>query len=674
MVVIIGNLACLTGEFSTLLQRSLSSRSPYYLSSSILCLSHRLHILPQIYRMRGEGLSRDCPQPMRCSGKKNKSRPGKMKGNIDNVVVIDIDDSDGYDGVFIIDVPKRSKKGVDVCESLKPKFGPSHVLREGNRVSFEGTIHIDDDDEDEVKDGSFKSRNPYGYHFEFESDSSEDDQNLGSNGMPSSSAPSKVNNSTVDASDDCEFVGVKTQTHRFSRCRARYAEESYSRNRYGYHPESSDSYESDSSDCEILDSSRGNPRAQWEEACKRKKKSHAVKDQSGSSNGSKDQLGAQDRDGSSNYCTHTRQNGRPGSSSGYNPETTNFSETEAVQSSNSGPAVETTQKVNQQSVPSCSNSTSGANPSPLEKAADCFRSETIVEDHSSGLEKCQNSNQDNSRFHTKDPSSSKDGVWQNLVKSTFVPKSKENRRRDNTASSKGKEELDSSEKHAGRVSHSDHHRETQDEPETSGSGESKRPSAELIPETQRSGDNNPSSSSPTADASLCPGNIITEREKMKETDEYKRAIEEEWEARQQQLRIQAEEAQRLRKRKKAEALRISDMQRRQKQRLEEVRETQKKDEEDLNTKERFRVEIRKQLSQLESRCIDLASLLRSLGINVGGGIRPTPNEVHAAYKRAVLKFHPDRASRTDIRQQVESEEKFKLICRMKEKVFPASLC
>lgn len=45
-------------------------------------------------------------------------------------------------------------------------------------------------------------------------------------------------------------------------------------------------------------------------------------------------------------------------------------------------------------------------------------------------------------------------------------------------------------------------------------------------------------------------------------------------------------------------------------------------------------------------------------------------QVRAAYKKALLTFHPDRASRDDIRQQVEAEEKFKLISRMKEKFFP----
>ncbi|KAI0527215.1 hypothetical protein KFK09_002814 [Dendrobium nobile] len=112
--------------------------------------------------------------------------------------------------------------------------------------------------------------------------------------------------------------------------------------------------------------------------------------------------------------------------------------------------------------------------------------------------------------------------------------------------------------------------------------------------------------------------LIGERERHKETDEYKRAAEEEWASRQRQLQIQAEEAQRLRKRRKAETMRLLDMEKRQKQRLEEIRDLQKK--------------------------------------------------INAAYKQALLRFHPDRASRTDIRQQVEAEEKFKLISRLKEKL------
>ncbi|OVA04881.1 DnaJ domain [Macleaya cordata] len=141
---------------------------------------------------------------------------------------------------------------------------------------------------------------------------------------------------------------------------------------------------------------------------------------------------------------------------------------------------------------------------------------------------------------------------------------------------------------------------------------------------------------------------------------------------QPQLRIQSEEAMRLRKRKEAETLRLLDVERRQKQRVEEMREMKKKDEESINLKEHIRIEVRNELDKLEMQYSDMASLLRGLGLHVGGGLCPMPNEVHAAYKKALLRFHPDRASRTDLRQQVEAEEKFKLISRSKEKLLPAS--
>uniref|UniRef100_A0A2K3LJR8 Dentin sialophosphoprotein n=1 Tax=Trifolium pratense TaxID=57577 RepID=A0A2K3LJR8_TRIPR len=166
-------------------------------------------------------------------------------------------------------------------------------------------------------------------------------------------------------------------------------------------------------------------------------------------------------------------------------------------------------------------------------------------------------------------------------------------------------------------------------------------------------------------------NIINQKEKHKETKLYKQAMEEELASRQRALQIQAEEAQKLRKllkRKKAENGRMLDIERRSKKRLEEVKEKQKKDEELMNTKDKLRVEILKiRLSQLERRSTDMTSLLRGLGINVGESLRPSPNEVHAAYKKAILKFHPDRASKTDINKQVEAEETFKLLSVLKKK-------
>ncbi|XP_062212442.1 uncharacterized protein LOC133913330 [Phragmites australis] len=164
------------------------------------------------------------------------------------------------------------------------------------------------------------------------------------------------------------------------------------------------------------------------------------------------------------------------------------------------------------------------------------------------------------------------------------------------------------------------------------------------------------------DASGIQGGLIGEREKHKESIEYKRAAEEEWASRQRQLQIQAEEAKKLRKRKKAQTLRLLDMEKRQKQRVQEVRESQRKNEEDIQLKEQYRSVVRKELEDTERRYRDMTSILRVLGIPVEGG------EVKAAYKQALLKFHPDRVSRSDIYQQVKAEETFKFISRLKEKL------
>ncbi|MCD7445916.1 hypothetical protein HAX54_024616 [Datura stramonium] len=164
--------------------------------------------------------------------------------------------------------------------------------------------------------------------------------------------------------------------------------------------------------------------------------------------------------------------------------------------------------------------------------------------------------------------------------------------------------------------------------------------------------------------------ITTQRERIKETSEYKKALEEELASRQRALAIQAEEAKKLKlilRRKKAESMRLLEMEKRQKQRVEEMRETLKKDVENMKLKEPIRAEVQKELSKLEMTCHDIASVLSGLGITVGDG---TSHEVRFAYKKALLKFHPDRASRSDIRQQVEAEEKFKLISRMKGKYLP----
>lgn len=51
------------------------------------------------------------------------------------------------------------------------------------------------------------------------------------------------------------------------------------------------------------------------------------------------------------------------------------------------------------------------------------------------------------------------------------------------------------------------------------------------------------------------------------------------------------------------------------------------DEENQNLKEKYRAEIKKELQRIEAISGDMASLLRCLGIKVGGGSFPSQHEV-----------------------------------------------
>ncbi|KAL7604607.1 hypothetical protein Lser_V15G15409 [Lactuca serriola] len=126
---------------------------------------------------------------------------------------------------------------------------------------------------------------------------------------------------------------------------------------------------------------------------------------------------------------------------------------------------------------------------------------------------------------------------------------------------------------------------------------------------------------------------------------------------------EAKQLQRVMKRKEAEKSRLLDIERRQKQRVKEIRETQEQEKENMNLKEIYRTKVQNDLKNLEMTCHDMPSLLRGLGIFVDD----SSTQIRAAYKRALLSFHPDRATGSDMHQQVEAEEKFKLISRMRDK-------
>ncbi|PWA94346.1 dnaJ domain-containing protein [Artemisia annua] len=118
----------------------------------------------------------------------------------------------------------------------------------------------------------------------------------------------------------------------------------------------------------------------------------------------------------------------------------------------------------------------------------------------------------------------------------------------------------------------------------------------------------------------------------------------------------------MQKRKQSE----NELDRRQKRRVEEVRESEKKKEECINLKEQYRIEVRERLTRLERRSFNFRSFLANVGLHIA----EADYEIKSAYKKAAKIFHPDRAPKDDLYKQVEAEETFKVIQRMKDEKDP----
>ncbi|KAL0408767.1 UNVERIFIED_CONTAM: hypothetical protein Sradi_1811100 [Sesamum radiatum] len=631
------------------------------------------------------GISIDHSHPRPCSGEKTLRRC-RNNEEADNVILIDAD-SEKFDNVIIIDTP----------ESLPKKRQGSRMLRKDKKWSFRNVIYIDDD---ETPD----SNHSIGVN------------NVSSSaGTSSNRASCRVAKNFVDSSDptaeECQFVQDNATPVRLSKCKRTYSGKASARNRYGLSSDSeSDSSDSDCPDCELLEDSSGEVQELWERAFSRRRK-----DIHSGPKGMRDcDRASQVVDGDcqhhqyaetkaatwqrkeASFCFTTgnpcNENDAPSPSTP--KEDTDFCCTSVFD----GPTVHDfsqsaprTHHYNQSDT--CGRTNSEAKGSPLVYAEqvdhpDCEPSG--LNDHIGGRgEHTASSNsafREQSTRESNDPTPAFEGEEAPKVEpcpSKFrscVDKDYCHGRNSKSPLESGVIPGRSSPKNSGDdTKQVYHHDNMQPIPEI--------PSfTNLSPNEVRLQEDDSLSNCQSEDkdgrllikvGDTLPSevtSIIGEREKLKETDEYKRAIEEEWASRQEALRIQAEEAQRLRrlrKRRRAESMRLLDMERRQKERVEEIRITQKKDEENMNLKEVIRAEVRKELKQLEIACHSMASLLHLLGIRVGGWPHPLPQEVQAAYKRALLTFHPDRASRSDIRQQVEAEEKFKLINRLKEKFSPS---
>ncbi|XP_010681131.2 uncharacterized protein LOC104896127 isoform X2 [Beta vulgaris subsp. vulgaris] len=532
---------------------------------------------------------------------------GCTSRNRDNIVLIEVD-SDDFGDVIILDVP----------ESFKKKF----------RKKPKDVISIDDDDNSggESQDGVCHTNH----------DSSTSDRYF----------PTEAANPSTSAYDD-EDVNEGITPVKLSKSKRTYSGKSISRNRFGLSPNAEGcSSESDCSDCELVEGSLGKLREQWEKASFRKR-----------------------HDAS---CIPPNFENNAGTSSPNHPGNDNTKEGMAEDAERCGQQTNlrkwslhhdrdngfgSPQKFSQET----NDSEQDHDHDPMETDEQFTRTHDVST--SCGFD-------DKERGGTLAPECPVHHIAEQCTAKNSVPV-------DDFSDSAGKlaEQLKSPRQDCdaertnevfNKDASADVTNETLQDVEGDHDALIYRQQGAVIPSVP-SDHNSISGHGDEAGSSHEQNSIITDRQKIKETEEYKHAMEEELAARHQQLLVQAEEARRLRNRKRAESMRVMMNERRQKQRVEEIRQTQRKDEENLNLKERHRVEIRQEVRRIEAECRDMASLLRYLGIHVGGGLYPSPNEVQAAYKRACLKFHPDRMSTTDLRQQVEAEEKFKLISNMKDK-------
>ncbi|KAL4278977.1 hypothetical protein GQ457_03G026860 [Hibiscus cannabinus] len=583
---------------------------------------------------------------MRGNGARNKMlKSCNMKGKFENVVFIDVD-GDRFENAIIIDSPESVEEDLQVSSGSKG----------GKHFPAPGVISIDDDDESDKMDDPEICVERGG---DFDSDASS---------RKSCPAPDFKQKSTGLDDDDCWFIREKKSAFKLSKCKKTYAGKTPCGKRFGLGPEFEDSSsESDFSDCELIEGSVGKFQEQWKKASQRRRYNvrngqSGLDDQtsgSGSHNGTAPGVG---ENMSQQYAETPGSSGSGDSnlqkqnSPAFETNNDNFMDDICLNRGTERPFVESEKKDDRESFsPSKYVPTTEAQFSHVQ--ADIFGRERFMkgplswdsnQEFSQAPSNCDPYPSDLQHGNTVANGKEKQQFEEPLMP---IPKSSEEKQVNGDSS----RDRDSSQVNGTQIRQS-----------SSVAEQSNINSMSNCKNCDALHDQ-------VADAIVsCKKDMVIDREKLKETDEYKRAAEEEWASRQRELQIQAEEAQRLRKRKKAESMRVLDMERRQRQRLQEMRETQKKDEENMNLKEQLRMEVRKELSKLEISCIDMVSVLRNLGIPVGGGFYPLSNEIHAAYKRALLRFHPDRASKTDVRQQVEAEEKFKFISRMKEKFLETS--
>jgi hypothetical protein len=128
-------------------------------------------------------------------------------------------------------------------------------------------------------------------------------------------------------------------------------------------------------------------------------------------------------------------------------------------------------------------------------------------------------------------------------------------------------------------------------------------------------------------------------------------------------RAHADAQRRRREEHKAKA--AEDLMKASENRVATFREAQEKGDEEARSAESIREEFRREWSA-KVASLNLAQTLECFGVAVEGGAHANAKQLRSAYRKALLRFHPDRQGAKALRERVTAEERFKILSQKME--------
>ena len=126
---------------------------------------------------------------------------------------------------------------------------------------------------------------------------------------------------------------------------------------------------------------------------------------------------------------------------------------------------------------------------------------------------------------------------------------------------------------------------------------------------------------------------------------------------------QAQAQRRRREEQKAKA--AEDLIKAAESRVATFREAQESRNEEEQSSESIREEFRREW-ETKVASLNLAETLECFGVAVEGGAHANAKQLRSAYRKALLRFHPDRQGAKELRERVAAEERFKILSQKME--------